>query len=224
MNSTTYNTETEIASIQPGGRWQDVYETLAPYGVTVTGGRAGSVGIGGFITGGGNSFHSSSHGMACDTVANFEVVLADGSIVNANANENSDLWVALKEGSANLGLATRFDLRVIKYPDPSRPDIWARFISFDPADGRGVIEAMVNFTENAHIDQNTTSIMYFGHIPAAGGTVLHLGLENTFGTVNPPAAGVYFDAGRILQDNGGLVLPMADIVRSENPGQLAGFR
>jgi FAD/FMN-containing dehydrogenase len=217
MNSTTYHPETEIASIKPGDRWQEVYDTLAPYGVTVAGGRAGTVGIGGFITGGGNSFHSSSHGMACDTVVNFEVVLADGSVVNANANENPDLWVALKGGSANLGLVTRFDLRVIKYPDPTRPDIWARFMSFDPADGDGIIEAMVNFTENAHTDQNTTSIMYFGHIPAAGGSVLHLALENTLGTVNSPTANIYLSASRVLYNNGGLVLPIANIVWSENP-------
>jgi FAD/FMN-containing dehydrogenase len=91
MNGSTYNEETKIASIQPGGHWQSVYETLAPYGVTVTGGRAGTLGVGGFVTGGGNSFHSASHGFACDNVQNFELVLANGTLVNANANENADL-------------------------------------------------------------------------------------------------------------------------------------
>ncbi|GAB1318474.1 Nicotine oxidase [Madurella fahalii] len=223
MNGTAYNPEIEIASIQPGSRWQDVYETLAPHGVTVTGGRAGSVGVGGFLTGGGNSFHSASHGMACDTVVNFEVVIADGSIINANARENSDLWVALKGGSANLGLVTRFDLRTIKFPNPAQPDIWGSFLSFDPATGDGVIDAMVTFTENAHIDQNTTSIMYFGHIPVAGGMVVHVGLENTAGTVDPPAISVYRNAGRIISSHGAVV-PMAELTRSENPAQLAGFR
>jgi FAD/FMN-containing dehydrogenase len=223
MNGTTYNPETEIASIQPGGHWQDVYETLAPHGVTATGGRAGTVGTGGFLTGGGNSFHSASHGMACDTVANFEVVIANGSIINANAEQNADLWVALKGGSANLGLVTRFDLRVIKFPDPAKPNIWGKFVSYDPAAGDSVIDAMVNFTENAHLDQNTTSIMYFGHIPVAGGAVVHLGMENTLGVADPPAVEGYLKAGKILSANGGIV-PMAELVRSENPAQLAGFR
>lgn len=62
------------------------------------------------ITGG---FSSSSprFGMCCDTVDNFEVVLADGQIINANANANSDLWTALKGGSNNFGIVTRFDMR-----------------------------------------------------------------------------------------------------------------
>jgi FAD/FMN-containing dehydrogenase len=223
MNGTTYDPQTEIASILPGGPWQEVYETLAPHGVIVTGGRAGTVGVGGFLTGGGNSFHAASHGMACDTVVNFEVVLANGSIVNANANQNADLWVALKGGSANLGLVTRFDLRVIKFPDATKPDIWGKFISFDLADGDNVIDAMVNFTEHAHLDQNTSSIMFFGHIPAAGGMVLNLGLENTKGIVDPPAVTGYLNAGKILFTTSSVV-PMADIVRSENPGQVAGVR
>lgn len=58
MNSTTYNEETKIVSIEPGGHWQPEYKTLAPYGVTVTKGRAGAVGVEGFVTGRGNSFHS----------------------------------------------------------------------------------------------------------------------------------------------------------------------
>lgn len=44
-------------------------------------------------------------------MVNFEVVLADGSIVNANANEHRDLWRALKGGSGNFGFVTRVDTR-----------------------------------------------------------------------------------------------------------------
>ncbi|KAK4152537.1 FAD binding domain-containing protein [Chaetomidium leptoderma] len=225
MNGTTYDPQSGIASLGPGGRWQDVYETLAPHGVTVTGGRAGSVGVGGFLTGDGNSFHSASHGMACDTVVNFEVVLGNGSIVNANANENPDLWVALKGGSGNLGLVTRFDLDVIKFPDLARPDIWGGFLAFDPSTstGHAVIDAMAEFAENAHLDQNTSSIMYFGHVPAAGGDVLHLGLENTLGIADPPATSVYQRLEGIMSTYSDVV-PMTDLTGSENPAQMAGFR
>lgn len=55
------------------------------------------------------SFHTNSRGFACDNVGNFEVVLADGSIVNANAEENSDLWRSLKGASGNFGFVTRID-------------------------------------------------------------------------------------------------------------------
>ncbi len=55
MNTTTYDQETKLASIQPGSDWGRVYETLNDYGVTTVGGRASVVGVGGFTTGGGVS-------------------------------------------------------------------------------------------------------------------------------------------------------------------------
>lgn len=55
------------------------------------------------------SFHSNTEGFAADNIRNFEVVLGNGSIVNANADENADLWKALKGGSGNFGFVTRLD-------------------------------------------------------------------------------------------------------------------
>jgi FAD/FMN-containing dehydrogenase len=52
MNTTTLDPDTSIASIQPGSRWGQVYGTLEPLGFTVAGGRAASVGVAGFLTGG----------------------------------------------------------------------------------------------------------------------------------------------------------------------------
>ncbi|KAG7103630.1 putative FAD-linked oxidoreductase like protein [Verticillium longisporum] len=56
------------------------------------------------------SFHSGRRGFACDDVVNYEVVLADGSIVNANKRVNPRLFKALKGGSSNFGIVTRFDM------------------------------------------------------------------------------------------------------------------
>lgn len=78
MHSTTLDTDTLVASVGPGSRWAEVYATLEPHGVTVVGGRAGSVGVAGFLMGGGNSFYTAEKGFACDNVVNFEVVLANG--------------------------------------------------------------------------------------------------------------------------------------------------
>lgn len=64
----------------------------------------GDVGVGGFTLGGGLSFMSAAHGFACDNVVNYEVVLANASIVNANENENRDLFWALKGGGNQFGM------------------------------------------------------------------------------------------------------------------------
>jgi FAD/FMN-containing dehydrogenase len=49
MNSATYDKANNLAKIQPGGKWQDVYAELLKYNVTATGGRDGDVGVGGFL-------------------------------------------------------------------------------------------------------------------------------------------------------------------------------
>jgi hypothetical protein len=49
-------------------------------------------------------------------VVNYEVVLADGSVVEVNKTSYPDLFWALKGGSSNFGLVTRFDVETIKSP------------------------------------------------------------------------------------------------------------
>ena len=73
LNSTTYHPENKTASILPGARWGDVYDTLIPQNALVAGGRDPSVGVGGYLLGGGNSFYANARGYACDNVANFQV-------------------------------------------------------------------------------------------------------------------------------------------------------
>lgn len=52
MSETVFNKEKSTASIGPGSRWLGVYETLDSLGVSVPGGRAGSVGVAGLTLGG----------------------------------------------------------------------------------------------------------------------------------------------------------------------------
>lgn len=60
------------------------------------------------------SFHTNLRGFSCDQVTNYEIVLADGSVVNANPYENADLWKAQKGGSGNFGFVTRIDQRMFQ--------------------------------------------------------------------------------------------------------------
>lgn len=55
---------------------------------------------------------SARQGFGCDNVVAFEVVLADGRIVNATKDTYSDLFVVLKGGSNNFGIVTRFTIKV----------------------------------------------------------------------------------------------------------------
>lgn len=110
LNATDYNPETKIASIGTGARWGEVYSALQEHEVSVTGGRQSPVGVGGLTLGGGVGWTTPRTGFACDNVVNYEVVLASGEVINANASCHSDLWRALKGGSSNFGIVTRFDI------------------------------------------------------------------------------------------------------------------
>lgn len=110
LNATEYDTTTKVASIGTGARWGDVYGELQEHNVSVTGGRQSVVGVGGLTLGGGVGWTTPRTGFACDNVVNYEVVLASGEIVNANASCHPELWRALKGGSSNFGVVTRFDI------------------------------------------------------------------------------------------------------------------
>jgi FAD/FMN-containing dehydrogenase len=79
MNSTTVNVN-DTATVLPGATWGDVYSTLDAQNLATSGGRASTVGAGGLVIGGGNSFYAARKGFVCDNVAQFEV----SGMLNAN--------------------------------------------------------------------------------------------------------------------------------------------
>ena len=52
------------------------------------------------------SYFASRYDFVCAQVVNYEIVLANGTAVNVNAENSSDLWFALKDGSNNFGDGT----------------------------------------------------------------------------------------------------------------------
>lgn len=182
MTDVTYDAQTKIAALQPGSRWGDVYQKLLSHSVCVTGGRDGNVGIGGFLTGGGNSYYAGVHGLACDTVANFEIVLANGDIVNANVNSHSDLWTALKGGSGNFGIVTRFDL----YAFPSH-DLWGGIRVATRSEGDRIAQTMVDFTKNNEENPEDAYIINYTFGPDSPNVLVAHVIVDTKGTSDAPA-------------------------------------
>ncbi|KAL3492131.1 hypothetical protein BJX62DRAFT_250876 [Aspergillus germanicus] len=162
MNATTYDTETEIASLQPGGSWLASYKELEKHGRMVAGGREGQVGIGGLLVGGGISYYTCRVGFACDQVVNYEVVLSDGRIVNAKKDENPDLFIALKGGGNNFGIVTRFDMATF----PAM-DIRNTTITCPKESSMQVAEALVDFTKNLNAHPNDHLLAIWWHVPKA---------------------------------------------------------
>jgi hypothetical protein len=191
LNTTTYDADAEVAHLEPGGTWASAYKVLGEHGVVVVGGRVSSVGIGGYLLGGGISFYSARYGFAADNIINYEIVLADGTITNANHTENPDLFRALKGGSGNFGLVTRFDMSVIHYPKTCEPgDIWGGLIAYDPENEEAVDGLIESFIEYAHITPakvDTSAVIWWVFAYAAGGMTMAAGIDQTQNNGNDPA-------------------------------------
>ncbi|KAI1841301.1 hypothetical protein JX266_012537 [Neoarthrinium moseri] len=182
MNSSDYNPSTNTASIEPGGRWEHTYASLQDHGVTVAGGRDGDVGVGGFLLGGGISFFSGRLGFGCDSVTNFEVVLANGSVVNANERVNSDLWRALKGGSGNFGIVTRYDLESIPTRDLARD---LRFLPSNYSDL--VVDTVVDFANHDESLGDDALVSFFTYNYKSHGKTISPDLA--IGTIHVNTAG-----------------------------------
>ena len=128
INDTQLSADRKIVSIGPGSTWQAAANKLDGTGIGIPVGRCPSTAVGGVTLGGGISFFAGKIGFGADNVVNYQVVLASGEIVNANKTSNSDLWMALKGSSGNLGIVTRFDFAAF-----DQPHIWATGIPL-PAD------------------------------------------------------------------------------------------
>lgn len=179
MNTTTYHAENNTASIQPGSRWSPVYRTLEAQGVTVAGGRAATVGVGGFILGGGISYYSAKKGLVCDSVQRYEVVLANGDIIYADKDHHPDLFVALKGGSSNFGIVTRFDLETF----PATP-IWGGAAMYSTVVGPRMIDILSSFTHGIDEDPARSSILIWYYLPDFKDTLVMAAYENNEGVAN----------------------------------------
>ncbi|KAI1501432.1 FAD-binding domain-containing protein, partial [Biscogniauxia marginata] len=180
LRTTTYNPVTKIASLQPGGKWTDVYATLEKEGVMVAGGREGLVGVGGLLTGGGKTLYTCRYGFACDQVVNYEVVLADGSIVEVNGAANADLFLVLRGGSNNFGIVTRFDMVTFEVRD-----IWDGIVVYPKTATDSLVEAFVDFCANLTQQPDDHILGIWTYMPQTAEHFVSMFLTNLDGVENP---------------------------------------
>ncbi|KAF2106971.1 hypothetical protein BDV96DRAFT_558550 [Lophiotrema nucula] len=178
--------ESSTVSIGAGDKWGDVYLALEPYGLAVAGGRVAHVGVSGLVLRGkhtfpdalkkavldGVSYFSEQKGFVCDSVLQFEVVLASGDVVEVSASTNPDLFAALKGGSNNFGIVTKLQMKTF---DLER--MWGGGTVTDTAAWPSLVEDFYNFSSAP--DQNGTLILARVHTPMISGVVANVYSSNS---------------------------------------------
>jgi FAD/FMN-containing dehydrogenase len=95
-----------------GCTWNQVDAATHEVGMAVPCGIIGTTGVGGLTLGGGIGHIARSAGLTIDNLLEAEMVLADGSIVRASADENPELHWAIRGGGGNFGVVTSFLFRM----------------------------------------------------------------------------------------------------------------
>ncbi|HKX24113.1 MAG TPA: FAD-binding oxidoreductase [Candidatus Saccharimonadales bacterium] len=100
-----------IVRLGAGAHWGTVAKELAPHNLAISSGDTTSVGVGGLTLGAGVGWMVREFGLAIDSVVAFDVVDADGKTLRATADENPDLFWALRGGGGNFGVVTAIEFR-----------------------------------------------------------------------------------------------------------------
>jgi FAD binding domain/Berberine and berberine like len=145
MKGVAVDPEARTAKVQGGAKWLDVDGATQEHGLAVTGGRVSDTGVGGLALGSGSGWLERIYGITAESLIGAEVVVADGSVVRAGADENPDLLWGLRGGGGNFGVVTEFEFRL----HPVGPIVAGGMLLYPRSRAREVIHAYRDFMEAA---------------------------------------------------------------------------
>ena len=145
MRTVKVDVAAKRAVAEGGATLGDFDEATLAHGLATPVGINSTTGIAGLTLGGGFGWISRKYGMTVDNLESAEVVTAKGDAVRASANENSDLFWALRGGSGNFGVVTQFEFRLHQLG----PDLLSGLIVYPFSEAKRVLQQYREFVAKA---------------------------------------------------------------------------
>ncbi|MEH6631631.1 MAG: FAD-dependent oxidoreductase [Halopseudomonas aestusnigri] len=141
MRGVDINATRRVALVQGGALWRDLDAASQVHGLATPGGLISDTGVAGLALSGGIGWLRAQHGLVIDNLIAADVVTADGSLVHACADENSDLFWALRGGGGNFGVVVQFEFSL----HPIGPEVMFASPVYAIEDGPKPIRAWRDF-------------------------------------------------------------------------------
>jgi len=158
MRGVEIDAERRIARVEAGVLWAEASEAAAQHGLAALAGSSPDVGVVGYSLGGGISWLARRYGLAANSVTAVELVNADGELVRADADHQSELFWALRGGGGSFGVVTALEFRL--YPIA---EVYAGALFFPIERGKEVLHAWRNWIEG--VPDEVTSVGRFLQFP-----------------------------------------------------------
>jgi FAD/FMN-containing dehydrogenase len=139
---------------QPGVRLGDVDHETQAFGLALVSGINSETGLAGLTLGGGIGWQMRKHGLTIDHLASADVVTADGEVLTASAEQNPDLFWAIRGGGGNFGIVTTFDFNLV----PLGPTVYGGVVLYPAEHARAVLRAYRDWAREAP-EEVTTILM-----------------------------------------------------------------
>jgi FAD/FMN-containing dehydrogenase len=145
MNGIRVDPARRIVRAEPGVTWAELDHETQAFGLATTGGVVSTTGIAGLTLGGGIGWLGRTHGLSCDNLVSVDIVTADGQLRTANAEQNADLFWAVRGGGGNFGIVISFEYRL----HPVGPTVLAGLLVWPQQMAREVLRVYREFTQGA---------------------------------------------------------------------------
>ena len=112
LTNVTIDTDNKRAHVGGGALLGHLDQASLPHGLVTTAGVVSHTGVGGFTLGGGFGRLNRKYGLAIDNLRSVEMITADGQIRTVSAEQNPDLFWAIRGGGGNFGVVTKFEFEM----------------------------------------------------------------------------------------------------------------